>query len=414
MDITGDDSAGAELIQSTIKAVTNNDPCGYGNERNMVRTSTGTFWAFYSKTSGSYRQMFAIRSIDGENWIDATQISVVGTNRDAYYGTAVVDAWDRIHVTYTHEDSSANEQFYYTFYDGSWQTPEALTSGAHMHYLPVMAIDSGNNLHLAYYEGTTPTSIRYRRKPYGAAWDAQSTICEEAGYDQKYPSICVDKNDLIYVTWNGYLDGINGDHTQIRYTYSDDGGDTFEAVQTLTDDNYAADIPCIACDPATGYPHIVWNAPSSNGHEQIRYISWTGAAWSAITDLTADTTYDQFTPAIAFDKDGNIHVVWYGRSAASTIYSQIRYIKYSADWGAISNLTAATVHQYYPIMLFGRWRIYAAQVVNTPQTGFAFIWSNSAYYLKVCFSSDLAWDATTSDVSILLLADFLGDNCGRM
>jgi hypothetical protein len=323
-----------------------------------------------------------------------------GASKAAYYASACVDTNDNIHVVWGEDDgviSWGYEQLHYRYWNGSiWSTDVTLTSGAHYHYLNTLEVDSGNNLHLAFYEGSAPNAIRYLKKPSGSAWNAQATICEDAGYNQRWPSLKVDKDDNIHVAWNGYYNG-GGAYLQIRYTKSTNGGTSWDTVQNLTSDAYDNgdwnNPISLACEPSTGYPHIVWCAPSYSSHKQIRFIEWTGSAWSSITEITADTTYDQALPGISFDKDGSTYVFWNGRHSESTTLNQIRSKKYSGSWGAIVNETNSNdTHQKFPIPIFARWRIDGTKVVNTPQTGYAFIWAKGVTFLRVNFSSDLAWE----------------------
>jgi hypothetical protein len=393
------------MAEYTISSINREDAAGFPNKRSLARQSDGTLWTFYNKYDGSsIYQMYGKKSVDGgASWTGEVQLSSIsGASKAAYYAVVNVDSNDNVHVVWGEDDGGTSwgyEQFHYRGWNGSvWSTDTTLTSGSHHHYLESMAVDSGNNLHVAYYEGGSPSAIRYLRKPSGSAWDSQATICYEGSYNQLWPSLDVDKNDVIHVVWSGYYNG-GGAYAQVRYTKSSNGGNSWDAVQNLTSNSYDSGElsfgsgPAIACEPSTGYPCIVWHAPSSSSLKQIRHIIWTGSAWSSITDLTAEGTYQQLMPGISFDKDGKTYVFWHGRHSGSTTYTQIRSRTYSGSWGSIVNETSpGTADQKYPTPIFSRWRIDGSRVVNIPQSGWAFIWVDGIYNLKIKLSSDLVWE----------------------
>ena len=136
----------------------------------------------------------------------------------------------------------------------------------------------------------------------------------------------------------------DGSFVQVFYAKSTDGGQTWTETQ-LTNAAYAQNRPSIAVDSSDNL-HVVWwgKDAASTGFNQIRYMKYSNGAWSSITDLTSGN-YEQNQSSFAIDGNDNIHVVWQGVDAASPSTNQIRYIKYSGGgWGSITDLTTNTLY----------------------------------------------------------------------
>ena len=183
-----------------------------------------------------------------------------------------------------------------------------------------------------------------------------------------------------------------GDYYQIYYAKSTDGGQNW--VETaLTSENYYQLYPSIAID-SNDYIHITWCGMHSGSttYYQIRYILNNGS-WQSIENLTSGD-YHQSNPSIAIDSNDYIHIAWYGKHSSSTSYNQIRYILNNGSWQSIENLTSAGDHQYSPGFIWANYPIISGVKTNRTKAGYAFVWTdctdtNSVMYYE---STDLDWD----------------------
>jgi len=105
---------------------------------------------------------------------------------------------------------------------------------------------------------------------------------------------------------------------------------------------------------AAGVIHVVYaNMSGGGGHSHIFYTKSldNGVNWAAPTQLDFDNygNYSQAYPRIAGLPNGNLLVVWSGKSPAGFGLFQIRYAKYTlgVGWSAAADVTnTATNHQF--------------------------------------------------------------------
>jgi hypothetical protein len=135
-------------------------------------------------------------------------------------------------------------------------------------------------------------------------------------------------------------------YSHIFHSYSSDKGQTWTE-EALTSGDYGQADAAIAIDSQDNL-HVVWygSSASSPSYLQIRYRKYDGS-WGAIVELTSES-YHQYTPSLAIGSNDHLHIVWHGRHSGSPSYDQIRYIKYDGSWGTIGNLTSGNYQQSFP------------------------------------------------------------------
>lgn len=79
---------------------------------------------------------------------------------------------------------------------------------------------------------------------------------------------------------------------------------------------------------------------SSNHNICILYSDNNGETWGNATKLTKGTIYDQKNPTLSEDKDGNIYVVWQGKTVVRPDNYNLRMAMFNGSiWGDIVDLT---------------------------------------------------------------------------
>jgi hypothetical protein len=174
---------------------------------------------------------------------------------------------------------------------------------------PCIVVKSDNNPVLFWQFGQ-PSSNNYMimGSIYNGSWGfvngsgAQKQLTAST-YPQYYPSIAIAPNGRIWVSWYGY-DTTDTSYSNIRISYSDDGGTTWSAMQKLTNGNtYHQSYPSVTVDKNNN-AYVVFHGidPAINTSQtQIRKIVWNGSTWSAITTLTNNTTGTATNPATLMD-----------------------------------------------------------------------------------------------------------------
>jgi len=193
----------------------------------------------------------------------------------------------------------------------TWETDRQITFGDSGHsWRPEGACDSKGNIFIVFDDDREGDFEIYLKKSttVGDDFEDDKPITDESS-NEFYPSIAVDKNDILHVVY--YTNKHGNNNREIYYLRSSNAGENWDAPVRLTNANGDSRTPDIAVGPDNTL-HVVWFDERSSG-TGIYYKHSTdgGDNWS--TDLKiADNTYynDYPPPAIAVGGDGVIHVVW--------------------------------------------------------------------------------------------------------
>lgn len=90
---------------------------------------------------------------------------------------------------------------------------------------------------------------------------------------------------------------------------------------------------------------VTWYSMDSTdtGENNIRvsYSDDGGITWSTPTKLTSGNTYQQYSPTITSDINGNVYIMWYGITATNPAHFNIRQIMWNGTiWGSITEITS--------------------------------------------------------------------------
>lgn len=153
------------------------------------------------------------RSRTGLGW--ATEEVLAQAAKFQYSPAIAIDSDDNIHVVWTGRNWGDNPGNYNLQYikrtAGIWGAQEAVSDKDAHQYRPSIAIDSEDNVHVVWYGtgwGNNPTigNIQYRRRT--TTWQTKEAITDSS-QPQDFPTISIDKDDDVYVAWQGYGWGTN-------------------------------------------------------------------------------------------------------------------------------------------------------------------------------------------------------------
>ncbi|MBN2187599.1 MAG: DUF2341 domain-containing protein [Dehalococcoidia bacterium] len=113
-----------------------------------------------------------------------------------------------LHCVYT---ATGTDSIYYSYSsDGgqTWSEGIDIDGVGYESYASAIAIDSSDNLHVAWYGGGSPSvpgcafNIQYRQRAAAGTWGSVEHVTDVASY-QDDPSVAVDSHDSIHVVWEG-------------------------------------------------------------------------------------------------------------------------------------------------------------------------------------------------------------------
>ena len=204
-----------------------------------------------------------------------------------------------------------------------WTAAKKLTSNSGASYNPDIAVDSNDDIHLVWEDNTPGNPEIYYKKSTdgGTSWTTKRLTY--TSYGSYVPAIAVDSNDHIHVVWEEYDAGIH----DIFYKTSIDGGTTWKTKRLTWNSGYSSQA-AIAAD-SNSHLHVVWEDGSSSLRSEIFYKRSTdgGVNWTT-KRLTYNTGWSG-APSIAIDSSGYIYVVWHDDSPGN----QEIYYKKSTDEG---------------------------------------------------------------------------------
>jgi BNR repeat-containing family member len=301
------------------------------------------------------------------------------------FGPAVaIDSGDTIHVVW-YDNTPGNSEIYYkrsTNGGTSWSVNQRLTWTAGYSSDPSIAVDSGGSLHVVWCDDTPGNDeIYYKRSTDGGtSWSAARRLSSTAG--QSYdPVIAGDSSNNIYIVWDDDTPG----NSEIYYRKSPNGGISWNAVQRLTWNSGKSANPSIAIDPSAAV-HIVWE-DYTPGNVEIYYKRSAdgGASWSAAQRITW-TSGSSVSPGIAIDSGTTIHVVW----AAEIPGDMELFYKKSTNggntWSTAQRLTWNTGSSSSPsIAIDSGGAIHIIWMDNTP--------GNFEIYYRKSTTGGTAWSA---------------------
>jgi hypothetical protein len=224
-----------------------------------------------------------------------------------YYSTIAIDSSNNIHIVWC-GGTPINEEIYYkksTDGGASWTTKRLSWISGNSLY-PTIAIDSGENLHVVWYDNISGNFEIYYKKSTnsGVSWTTKR-VTWNSGKSHN-PTIAIDSSNNIHVVWHD--DTPN--KWEIYYSRSTDGGTTWRT-KRMTRNSGSSYYPIIAADSSDNI-HVVW-WDYDPGYSEIYYKRSTdgGGAWT--TKRLTWNSEDSWYPAIAVDSNNHLHVVWQDR-----------------------------------------------------------------------------------------------------
>ncbi|MBA7635142.1 hypothetical protein ES703_42743 [subsurface metagenome] len=270
------------------------------NERKVARKSDGTLCCVYIYRTGGVNRIWLATSTDeGRTWSTEAITTILS---DQAYPTIAIDSNDNIHVVWSGLGWGANPDCQNIQYRrktaGGWQAQEAVTDTDAYQVFPVIAVDSQDNVHVAWAGkgwGANPGiwNEQYRQRT-GAGWQAQEAITD-INESQDVLTIAIDSSDVVHVVWSGNGWGANPGFKNLQYRQRTGAG--WQAQVAITDDAINRYPYSLAID-SNDYLHLVLEGAGIEYSQRI-------AAWSALVTVATGSS-----PSISIDNEDVVQLTY--------------------------------------------------------------------------------------------------------
>lgn len=323
-----------------IKSPASLNSGGWAYMRSLARDSNGRLWCCYWRVEAGAFAIFAAYSDDnGVTWNEEAVSAKPGSSQ--HDPSLAVDSNDDVHVVWYglgYGTYPARQQIVYRRrISGVWQAVEQITDVDETQYGGAIAVDSNDDIHIAWNGGgygalTTYLNTCYCKRTAGG-WGAITKLYD-VNRNQYAPSIAIGTDDSVHVMWPGEQ-AVNQHYIWYRqYTAG-----AWQAVEQAIPMNALPTLHgCLALDSGN-YPHYTWRAWGYGVNlykYNIQYVYKTAGGWQSVESLT-DKDADQDSPSISIDMLDNVHVVWPGRGwGANPTKSNLQYNTkvVGGAWGA--------------------------------------------------------------------------------
>jgi hypothetical protein len=187
-----------------------------------------------------------------------------------------VDTTSNVHITWENY-MQENTEIYYTKLDNSGNTlvdDTRLTTASSWWWHPEIEVDTNNNVHITWFDDRDGNwEIYYTKLDNNGNTLVDDTRLTTNSAKSWLPTIAVDTTNNVHITWEDYRDV----HVEIYYTKLDNNGNTL-----VDDTRLTTDTTCWSSDPAiavdtTNNVHITW-MDSRDGNWEIYYKNNCGGA----------------------------------------------------------------------------------------------------------------------------------------
>jgi BNR repeat-like domain len=269
--------------------------------------SSGRLHVVWGDYAPGNAEIYYKKSTDGgTTWTSAQRLTWnAGTSRDP---AIAVNSSGHLYVVWQDYTPGNAEIYYKKSTDGgaTWTSAQRLTWDAGDCWFPDIAVASSGHLHVVWEDWTpAPPEIYYKKSVNGGTtWTSAQGISGTSG-ESYLPAIAVDSSDHLHVVWEDNTPG----SWEIYYTKSTDGGAAWTPARRITWTSGRSGWPAIAAY-SSGHLHVAWE-DNTPGNWEIYYRKSAdgGATWTSTQRITW-TAGVSTRPAVAVDSAGHVHVVW--------------------------------------------------------------------------------------------------------
>ncbi|MHA1271286.1 MAG: hypothetical protein ACTSPY_15950 [Candidatus Helarchaeota archaeon] len=234
---------------------------------------------------------------------------------------------------------------------------------------------------------------------YYTNWLSPWIISSESDVDSTEPAIATDMFGNIHVVWKDSTNySGSGTDIDIFYKFWNSTTGIWSLPEVVsTESNSTTYSPAIDVDQK-GNVYVAWNEYVGDYDIFYKYRNATTGIWSAVEIVSPSPDQPSYSPGVAVDISGNVHIVWYdwadydgqGDGLNEDIFHRI-WNASTKSWGSVNGLTAGSTNIFtYPVIKadnFGNVHLTYIEINNTGSpkyyinytnwNGSTGIWSNS-------------------------------------
>jgi hypothetical protein len=208
-----------------------------------------------------------------------------------------VDSDNNPHIAYYDQ---GNRNLKYAYFDGSSWTAETVDSGGDVGEEPGIDVDSNGIPHIS-YEDHTNSALRYATKKNGV-WDVTTIDSVTVDIEAMSTSLKVDSNDNIHIAYSfGIHDPDQYDEDVFRYAFYNGNVWDIESVRK-TGSDVIIDIDSF------NNPHISFKGDMDDG-DRIMYATKSSGSWNV--EVVDNAVKAEGDTGIAVQSDGIPHIVYH-------------------------------------------------------------------------------------------------------
>ena len=320
-------------VVSTVSTVNSEYPSLAVDSAGNVHIAWGDATDFAG--SGGDRDIFYIRWDSSTfSWSTTEVVSIDSTGLSTYPSLAA-DSKSNIHIAWLDKTNYASAGTDYDIFykrlvsSSSWTTTEVVSiESTADSYIPSLAVDSVDNIHIAWYDLTDydgcdlDVDIFYKSFDFSSStWSLTEVVSTESTSDSLNPSLAVDSVDNIHVVWVDETDfGSSGGISNVLYKRFSSLTSLWTSTEILTNESTADCYDTSLAVDSAGNIHVAWEDwginPVAGDDPDIFYKRWESSSYSWTTNELVSTASTgnffmiYYSPSIAVDTEGNVHVAW--------------------------------------------------------------------------------------------------------
>jgi hypothetical protein len=223
---------------------------------------------WYGYASGDSEVYYKQSQDGGTNWSASKRLTWTA---GASY-TPAVGTTSSVHVVWEDETPGPAEIYYKQSQDGgeNWSAARRITWTSGGSFMPVIAVDSADHIHVAWYDSTPGNlEIYYKRsEDDGATWSSSQRLTWTGG-GSRYIAIAIDSGNDLHIAFYDDTPGTS----EIYYKSSTDGGETWSSSQRVSWTSDTSSTPALAIGSDNAL-HLVWE-DTTPGNWEIYYRKGT-------------------------------------------------------------------------------------------------------------------------------------------
>jgi hypothetical protein len=274
------------------------------------------------------------------------ETTIFNTSPATQYPSIALDAdGTTIHVGTGVLNYNVGGQYYHIFYkkcapttsgNGGWDTTVDVCSQNHESQRvvqgPSIACGPNHQVVISWDEYTNATRGVGFREVLNGTWQNATLLDGNSTYYRYCSSICTYQNGDVFV---GYTTQHPGQGYLRIWTVRRIGGIWQAPEDATTSGLQWGDSCCVAVDPTTQYPHVVFHGATSSGATHI-YHNWrAGSGWQSTPDIASTPTGTRpcYLPSCEFKPSGELQCAWYAWPESKTKYHVAFNEWSSGSWG---------------------------------------------------------------------------------